>query len=208
MFLFSNRSIGLCFDYGVNKEQPCASGMCYLYFSLLIMNGESRCVDDQVGMVTQLHLVSYITTEKNIYEKEAGEEGAGEQEADEEDEVTEMDYQIVERDLHVIFFCRANNCNNQKNGNLIINAVNDMYNLSAMYEVLKVKIKENSEESSTSTIGSTASTTVAPTATTTAAKSTIQSTTEQKHNTSTALHISMSIMIFIELLLIFHTFSF
>jgi hypothetical protein len=39
--------------------------------------------------------------------------------------------------------CRANNCNNQTIANLIKKAVKDYYNLSAVYEALKVKIEED-----------------------------------------------------------------
>ncbi len=94
----------------------------------------------------------------------------------------------------------------------------DHYNMSAMYEVLKIKIKEDLEEekdTSTSTRKSTTSyapdftstkkasmTTTSSTNIITTMTSTI-TTTEQANNIATSLHISIMMIIFNTLLFFF-----
>jgi len=138
-------------------------------------------------------------------------------ETEEEGQDIQSQIQIAELDLTIIYWCLPNNCNSRSSAELIRKAVKDHYNMSAMYEVLKVKIEDNSEENSTiptisneiNTIPSvpsltstkeTSTTTTSSTKTTTATTiTTITSTittTKQPNNTATSLHISVIITIF------------
>jgi len=140
-------------------------------------------------------------------------------EAEEEDQDIQSQIQIAEVDLKIEYWCLPNNCNSRSIAKLIRKAVKDHYNMSAMYEVLKVKIEENSEENSTittisneiNTIDSVSSltstketrmTTSSSTKTTTIIKSTI-TTTEQPNDIATSLDISIILIIFNVLLFFF-----
>jgi hypothetical protein len=79
------------------------------------------------GDLTRLDLIYFITTDESMYKKE--------------DEDNQYQLKIAELNFILRYFCRTNNCNNQKITELIKKAVKD---LSPMYEVLKVKINETS----------------------------------------------------------------
>jgi hypothetical protein len=72
--------------------------------------------------------------------------------------------------MDIEYWCRPKNCNNLAIAESVRKAVGNNYNLSALYEVLKVKIERNS-------------------------------------TFSMSLHISITMMIFVQVLLIFFNFS-
>ncbi len=119
-----------------------------------------------------------------------------------EDEDSEIGDQVQEQFFHIHYWCRRNNCNNATVAESIIKAVKEHYDLSTIHEVFKVNITETTTATTTDkSIDSTTTTTTTTTKTTT-------TTTEKPNNTSSSLHIFINIMIFIDLLLVFHNFSF
>jgi hypothetical protein len=61
-----------------------------------------------------------------------------------EDEDNQSEVEIAELNFILRYYCLTNNCNNHTMTELIKKAVKDHYDLSLMYEVLKVKINETS----------------------------------------------------------------
>jgi len=93
-----------------------------------------------------------------------------------------------------VYLCQPNNCNNPINAKLIAKAVNDHYDMSAMYDVLKIEIEGHT---STSTEKITTSHTPDPTSTKEASTATSSvTTTKQPNNIATSLHISIIMIIF------------
>jgi hypothetical protein len=99
-------------------------------------------------MMPQILLITYITTEKNIY-------GENETNIESEEQIAQQDFRIEHR-------CQPNKCQNLLIRKQIRNIVRDHYNFSIMYKVLKVKVQEDwreKEEIMTTTVTSTIITT-------------------------------------------------
>ena len=99
-------------------------------------------------MMPQILLITYITTEKNIY-------GGNETNTESEEQIAQQDFRIEHR-------CQPNKCQNPLIRKQIRNIVRDHYNFSIMYKVLKVKVQEDwreKEEIMTTTATSTIITT-------------------------------------------------
>jgi hypothetical protein len=98
--------------------------------------------------------------------------------------------------------CRANNCNNQTIANLIKKAVKDYYNLSAVYEALKVKIEEDlEEEHTTESQGETTTTSEGKSVNSTVITTTLN--TNTTNNIAKLLDISIIMIIFNACLILF-----
>jgi hypothetical protein len=132
-----------------------------------------------------------------------------------EDQDIQSQVEVDELDLKIEYWCQSKNCNSRSMAELIRKAVKDHYNMSAIYEVLKVKIEENSTITtisneintidSVSSLTSTKETrmiTSSSTKPTTIIKSTI-TTTEQPNDIATSLDISIILIIFNVLLFFF-----
>jgi hypothetical protein len=119
------RILVFCTNYKQNEEQLCSTGTCYLFHSISTNESEGGCLDNSFAL-TGLYLDSIINTNESIYQNST------------------RNYQIGEHTFQIVYRCHANNCNNRINAEFIKKTVKDHYNLSAMYEVLKVKIEEDS----------------------------------------------------------------
>ncbi len=131
-------------------------------------------------MIPQIVLITYVTTEKNIYEEFEKEIESGEDTA--------------KQDFTIEYRCQPNKCQNQLIRKQIRNVVRDHYNLSRMYKVLKVKVqeewREKEEEETTTTETTTTKTTI---------MSTINSTLPE--NDSISQYLSIYVVILYMLLL-------
>ncbi len=112
---------------------------------MLTKRMESTCIKIS-EMIPQILLITYVTTERNIYE--------------ETETKTESEEDIAKQDFRIEYRCQPNKCKNQLIRKQIRNLVRDHYNLSSMYKVLKVKVEEDwrekeEEETTTTTIMST-----------------------------------------------------
>jgi cobalamin biosynthesis Mg chelatase CobN len=107
--------------------------LCYLFYASSTNDIDGNC-DDQSSNIPELRLNSYITTENYIYE------------IDERDQDIQSELNIAEVVLEIHYWCQPNYCNNRTIAELIKKAVKDHYDLSKMYRVLKIKIKEELDE--------------------------------------------------------------
>lgn len=192
----------MCISHDQNKEQNCSNGVCYFRYSTIENSIDGGCFQNS-NIWMKLSLKSFITTEEDIYE--------------EQNEESQSILQIAILEMTIEYECQGNKCNNQAIAKLVIKAVKDHYDLSKVYEVLNVKIEENSESTIISTEIDTTSpiprstTTKKPDTTTitkygittTKTNSTtalIITTTEQQSNIATSLHISIIMTIISSLL--------
>jgi hypothetical protein len=154
---------------------------------------QGQCANEN-DKTTFFTLISSIVTVKDIYEPE------------EEGEDIQSQVKIAKLYSAFVYWCQPNNCNNLINAILIDEAVSDHYNMSAMYEVLKIEIEKDVEDEDTSTSTEKSTTSHAPDSTSTKGASTATSnvtTTKQPNNIATSLHISIIMIIFNTLLLFF-----
>ncbi len=157
-----------------SNEEDCFDDMCFFSYSMDDDENDSEC-GNTFEELTELDLMSHILTDKSIYQKE-----------------DQIEYQIAKNEFYIEYWCRANNCNNQATANLIKKAVKDYYNMSSVYEALKVKIEEDLEQEHTTT--SQEKTTTSNNTTISATSNT--NTTKQGNNIATSLDICIIIIIF------------
>jgi hypothetical protein len=123
--------------------ESCNSSACSWHYSTDTKQGEGKCANTNSYKLPILSL----STEIRMFVKHKGQE---------EEEESQPTRAILKQRSSIEFWCELNNCNNQKIGELVRDAVNEHYDLWKMHlmPVNRIKNELLDEENETPTIDS------------------------------------------------------
>ncbi|UJR27328.1 hypothetical protein I4U23_008621 [Adineta vaga] len=130
LLLIQNDSKDGCTIGMMNLVEPCLDKMCSWYYSTDTKLGEGKCENIDAQTLPMLEL----NTEIRMFEKQ--------NEHDDDDEMKTKPSQAIFRCYSSTqFWCEFNNCNNQHNGKLIQQIINQYYDLWIMYKVCRSDVE-------------------------------------------------------------------
>jgi hypothetical protein len=119
---FTNRSLDECTVGNGNDVQPCYHAACSWYYTTDAQDGEGKCENKDPQILSMLDL----TTEIRMFIKHK------------QQEETKPSRAIFKHRSFMKFWCELNNCNNQKVGEAIKEAVNEQYDLWSVHKIYQI----------------------------------------------------------------------